>query len=86
MGLGDAAKDLFAEYRQKYLDDRLRFSNSIKLSAGRSEGRISRALYQPYKWLFVFPLLVVTTFIFGIGAVVFALLFSPRIGSVSGVL
>lgn len=86
MGLGDAARDLFAEYRQKYLDDRLRFSNNIKLSAKKSEGRISRVLYQPYKWLFVFPLLVVTTFIFGIGAVVFALLFSPRIGSVSGVL
>jgi 1-acyl-sn-glycerol-3-phosphate acyltransferase len=42
------------------------------------------ALYQPYKWLFYFPFLFINTLIFGIIAVLFSILFGPRIGSYWG--
>ena len=41
-------------------------------------------LYQPYKWLFLIPFILLTTFFFGIAAVVFSALFNPRIGSYIG--
>ncbi|MGO9213519.1 MAG: lysophospholipid acyltransferase family protein, partial [Syntrophales bacterium] len=45
-----------------------------------------RASYQPYKWLFIFPLLITTTLICGVFAIIFALLFTPRIGTIWGVI
>jgi len=41
-------------------------------------------LYQPYKWLFLIPFLLLTTFFFGIAAVVFSTLFNQRVGSYIG--
>jgi 1-acyl-sn-glycerol-3-phosphate acyltransferase len=41
-------------------------------------------LYQPYKWLFYFPFLLINTLIFGIIAVLFSMLFNQRIGSYFG--
>ena len=86
MGLGDAAKAFVEEYRQRYLDDRRRFSNNLKVFAEKSEGRVTRAVYQPYKWLFILPLLVVSTAICGTSAIIVSLLFSTRTGGICGVL
>jgi 1-acyl-sn-glycerol-3-phosphate acyltransferase len=41
-------------------------------------------LYQPYKWLFLIPFILLNTFFFGIAAVVFSSLFNQRIGSYIG--
>lgn len=41
-------------------------------------------LYQPYKWLFLIPFILLMTFFFGIAAMVFSTLFNPRIGSFIG--
>jgi 1-acyl-sn-glycerol-3-phosphate acyltransferase len=46
--------------------------------------KIAVLLYQPYKWLFLIPFMFVTTFFFGIAAVVFSLLINARIGSYIG--
>lgn len=84
MGLGSAAKDFIEEYRQRYFNDRRRFSNNLKLFAEKSEGWVTRIAYQPYKWLFILPLLVVSTFVCGTLAMVFAILVNPRVGSYFG--
>lgn len=86
MGLGNAAKDFIEEYRQRYWNDRRRFSRNLKLFAEKSEGWITGVIYQPYKWLFILPLLAVTTFILGIGAMVFTILVNSRTGSYCGVI
>ncbi len=86
MGLGDGAKDFLEEYRQRYLNDRQRFSNNLKLFAEKSEAWITRVAYQPYKWLFILPFLVITTFLFGILAMAGAILINPRAGGYFGVL
>lgn len=41
-------------------------------------------LYQPYKWIFLIPFILLMTFFFGIAAMVFSTLFNPRIGSFIG--
>jgi 1-acyl-sn-glycerol-3-phosphate acyltransferase len=41
-------------------------------------------IYQPYKWLFYYPFFFINTFIFGILAVIFSVLFNPKIGSYIG--
>ena len=41
-------------------------------------------LYQPYKWLFLIPFILLMTFFFGIAAMVFSTLFNPRVGSFIG--
>ncbi|MCK7514274.1 MAG: hypothetical protein MZV70_66485 [Desulfobacterales bacterium] len=63
-------------------NDRQRFSNSLKSFAERSEDWITRTSYQPYKWLFVLPLLITTTLICGIFAIIISLLFSTRAGGI----
>ena len=79
MGLGNAAKDFVEEYRQ-------RFSNNFKGLAEKNEGAILRAVYQPYKWLVILPLLAVSTFILGILAMLVSILVNPRAGSYCGVI
>ncbi len=86
MRLGNTAKEFFEEYWQRYSTDRQRFSNSLKSYAERSEGWINRTIYQFYKWLFVAPLLITSTLICGISAIIVALLFSKRAGSICGVI
>ena len=85
MGLGGSAKEFFEVYRQKYLDDRRRFSESIK-SLVEKKDWISRMGYQPYKWLFILPLLITTTLVCGILAIVTSLLSNPRTGGIFAVL
>ena len=86
MRLGNTAKEFFEEYWQRYSNDRQKFSNSLKSFAERSEGWITRTSYQPYKWLIIVPLLITSTLICGISAIIIALLFSPRAGSFCGVI
>ena len=86
MGLGDTAKAFVEEYRQKYLNDRRRFSNNLKLFAEKSESWVTRVVYQPYKWFFILPLLGVSTLICGTSAVIVSLLSTPRTGGICGVL
>lgn len=86
MRLGNTAKEFFEEYWQRYSTDRQRFSNSLKSFVERSEDWINHTVYQFYKWLFIVPLLITTTLICGIAAIVIALLFSKRAGSFCGVI
>lgn len=46
--------------------------------------RLVYILYQPYKWLVFFPILIVNTLIFGVLAVVVSALFNQRVGSYIG--
>lgn len=46
--------------------------------------RLLVILYQPYKWLFFLPFLVINTLFFGVVAVLFSFLFNQRIGSLYG--
>lgn len=46
--------------------------------------KILFVLYQPYKWLFFVPFLVVSTLVFGITAALLAIFVSPKIGSFIG--
>ena len=46
--------------------------------------RIGHILYQPYKWLIFFPILVVDTIIFGLLAVIVSTLVNQRVGSYIG--
>lgn len=85
MELGNAPKEIFEKYWQRYLDNRQRFSSSIKSFAEKKDW-IMRVSYQPYKWFFMIPLLVATTFVFGICAIFTALLLSKRRGSIFGVI
>jgi 1-acyl-sn-glycerol-3-phosphate acyltransferase len=41
-------------------------------------------IYQPYKWLFYYPFFFINTFIFGILAVIFSILFNQKIGGYIG--
>ena len=50
----------------------------------RSLRKFNFYLYQPYKWLFLIPFILLMTFFFGIAAMVFSTLFNPRIGSFIG--
>jgi 1-acyl-sn-glycerol-3-phosphate acyltransferase len=86
MGLGNTAKEFFEEYRQKYLNDRRRFSSNIKSLVEKSEDRIARTGYQPYKWLFMVPLLITSTFICGILAIITSVMFTTRAGGIFGVI
>jgi 1-acyl-sn-glycerol-3-phosphate acyltransferase len=86
MGLGDETKELFQAYRQRYMEDTRRFSNNVKSFVEKNHDRVARASYQPYKWLFMVPLLIVTTFVCGIMAIITSLLFSTRRGGIFGVI
>jgi 1-acyl-sn-glycerol-3-phosphate acyltransferase len=86
MRSGNVNKDILEEYLQRYSDDRRRFSNSLKLFVEKSEDWINHTIYQFYKWLFVVPLLITTTLLCGISAIIIALLFSKRAGSFCGVI
>ena len=50
----------------------------------RSLRKFNFYLYQPYKWLFLIPFILLMTFFFGIAAMVFSTLFNPRVGSFIG--
>ncbi|MBN1472442.1 MAG: 1-acyl-sn-glycerol-3-phosphate acyltransferase [Syntrophaceae bacterium] len=86
MELGNTAKEFYEEYRQRYLNSRQRFSNSLKSFVEKKEDWINRTAYQPYKWLFIIPLLIVSTFICGTLAIIVSLLFTPRTGEFFAVL
>ena len=85
MGLGDEAKEIFEEYRQRFLENRQRFSDSVRVFAEKKDW-IARLSYQPYKWLFILPLLITTTFLCGILAIITSLLLTPRTGGIFAVL
>jgi len=85
MALGDEAKSLFEAYRHRYLDYRRKFEINFKSFAERKDW-IARIGYQPYKWLFILPLLIATTFIFGVLAIITSVLFTPRSGGIFAVL
>lgn len=85
MRLQNTAKEFFEIYRQRYWDNRRRFSDSVK-SLVEKKDWIARASYQPYKWLFILPLLITTTLICGILAIVTSLLSTPRTGGIFAVL
>jgi len=86
MGFVNEAKDFLEVYRQRYLGERQKFSNNLKLFAEKSEGWATRAAYQPYKWFFVLPLLIVSTFICGTLAALVSLLLTQRKGGFFAVL
>lgn len=86
MGWGNEAKEFFEAHRQRYLDDRRRFSNSFKSFVEKKEDWVTRASYQPYKWLLLVPLLITTTLILGFFAIIVSLLFTPRRGGIFGVI
>jgi len=86
MGLGDEAKALFEEYRQRYLDNRQKFSNSVNKTIAEKKDWVARTCYQPYKWIIILPLLIVTTVICGILAIITSLLLTPRTGGIFAVL
>lgn len=85
MGL-EEAKEFFEIYRQRFLNDRQRFSNNVKSLVEKNTDKVSRISYQPYKWLFMIPLLMATTFVCGVLAIAVSLLLSPRKGSIFGVI
>ncbi len=86
MGLGNIPRDFFEEYWLKYSVDRKRMSENIKELFESAEIRLFKALYQPYKWLFIVPLLVVSTLVFGLLAFTASLVFSPSVGRIFAVL
>lgn len=86
MGWGNGAKEFFEEYRQRYLNDSRRFANNFKIFIEKIEGRVTRIAYQPYKWLVVLPLLVLSTFILGICAMIVSIVVNPRVGTNCGVI
>jgi len=86
MGLQNTAKEFFEEYRQKYLDNRQRFSNNLNKVIVENKDWIARTGYQPYKWLFLVPLLITTTFVCGVLAIIASLLFSTHIGGMFGII
>ncbi len=86
MGLGNTAKEFLEEYRRKYLNDRQRISENIKSLVEKNEDWIARTGYQPYKWLFVLPLLITSTFACGILAIITSILFTPRTGGLFAVM
>ena len=86
MGLVNTAKDFIEEYRQRYLGDGRKFAGNLKLFAEKSEGLVTRIAYQPYKWLFILPLLIISTFVCGTLAAIVALSISPRTGGFFAVL
>ena len=85
MGL-EEAKEFFETYRQRFLNDRQRFSSNVKSLVEKNTDKVSRISYQPYKWLFMIPLLIATTLICGILAIAVSLLLTPRSGSIFGVI
>jgi len=85
MGLGNTAKEFFEVYRRKYLNDRRRISENIRSLVEKNKDGIARAGYQPYKWLFILPLLITSTFACGMLAIVTSLFFTPRAGGIFAV-
>lgn len=79
MRLGNEAKEIF-EYYQKYLTDRRWFSGNIRQLVEKGQYKLSHFGYQPYKWFFILPLLIVSTTVCGILAILTSLFISPRAG------
>ncbi|HOO36095.1 MAG TPA: lysophospholipid acyltransferase family protein [Smithella sp.] len=86
MRLERETKEFFEKYRQRYLDNQQRFSDGLNKTLAEKKDWIAHISYQPYKWLFVLPLLIATTLICGVLAIVTALLFSPRTGGIFGMI
>jgi len=85
MGWGNEAKEFFEEYRQRYLNDGRKIAGNFRTFIEKIETRVTRVAYQPYKCLVVLPLLLLSTLIFGICAMIFSILVNPRVGSYFGV-
>lgn len=85
MRFGNAPKDILEIYWQKYSADWRKLSEDIRSMIEKNGGRITRIGYQPYKWLFILPLLMVTTGVLGLCAILLSFLFSQRLGSWCGV-
>lgn len=86
MGLGNIPRDFFEEYWLKYSEDRKKMSESLKSYVERAEVFFLRSLYQPYKWLFIVPLIVVTTFVYGLLAFITSIALSPAVGRIFAVM
>jgi len=86
MGWGNGAKEFFEEYRQRYLNDGRKIVGNFRTFIEKIETRATRVAYQPYKWLVVLPLLVLSTLILGICAMLVSFVVNPRIGSYFGVI
>lgn len=92
MPLIDGPKNIFETYWKKYSDDRKRISESLKDSFLFNKVILSILretawfIYQPYKWLFVVPFLIVSTVIIGILTILTAVIFNPVAGGKFAVL
>lgn len=86
MGWGNEAKEFFEEYRQRYLNDGRKIVGNFRAFIEKIETRVTRLAYQPYKWLVVLPLLLLSTLILGVFAMIVSILVNPRVGSHFGVI
>lgn len=82
----NVSREVFEEHWQRYINDGQKIVNKLKSFIEKSEGRITHIGYQPYKWLVVFPLLIITTIVLGVTAITIAFLFTPRVARYMGVI
>jgi 1-acyl-sn-glycerol-3-phosphate acyltransferase len=86
MPLYEGPKNIIETYWKKYSDDRKRISESLKDTFLFNKVTISIlreiawSLYQPYKWLFVVPFLLVSTIVIGTLTILTSVIFSPVAG------
>lgn len=85
MGLGSTARVFFEEALSRYSMDGRKLSGIFRDALSVKDSRLFKYCYQPYKWLLVAPLLIGSTFIFGILAILSSVLFSPRAGRIFAV-
>lgn len=92
MSLENIPKNIIETYWKKYSDDRKRISDSIRetfifndltLSIFREIGWL---VYQPYKWLFIVPFLVISTIIISSLAIITSIVINPVAGGKFAVL
>lgn len=79
-------KSLLEVYWDKYSDDRKRLSDYLNRQLLENPAilmfikKASWYLYQPYKWLFIVPVLVFSTVILSTCAILTSLILTPRLG------
>lgn len=86
MGLGNETREFFEEHWLKYSNDRKKLSDDFKEITERATRWLIKAAYQPYKWLFIVPFLVLSTFVFGTLAIIASLFISPPVGRIFAVM